>query len=40
MTEHGRGLWLIQRLGAQLEVEVLPGFGTHVRAVLPAAAPC
>ena len=35
LTEHGRGLWLIQRLGAQLEVEVLPGFGTHVRAVLP-----
>ena len=35
LTEHGRGLWLIQQLGAQLEVEVLPGFGTHVRAVLP-----
>jgi serine phosphatase RsbU (regulator of sigma subunit)/anti-sigma regulatory factor (Ser/Thr protein kinase) len=35
LTEHGRGLWLIGRLGAQLSVEVLPGFGTHVRAVLP-----
>jgi GAF domain-containing protein/anti-sigma regulatory factor (Ser/Thr protein kinase) len=35
LTEHGRGLWLIQRLGARLSVEVLPGFGTHVRAELP-----
>jgi anti-sigma regulatory factor (Ser/Thr protein kinase) len=35
LTEHGRGLWLIQRLGARLTVEVLPGFGTHVRAELP-----
>lgn len=35
LTEHGRGLWLVQRLGAQLSVEVLPGFGTHVRAALP-----
>lgn len=35
LTEHGRGLWLIQRLGARLNVEALPGFGTHVRAYLP-----
>jgi serine phosphatase RsbU (regulator of sigma subunit)/anti-sigma regulatory factor (Ser/Thr protein kinase) len=34
-TEHGRGLWLIQRLGAQLSFEILPGYGTHVTAVLP-----
>lgn len=35
LTEHGRGLWLVQRLGAQLEVELLPGYGTHVCATLP-----
>jgi anti-sigma regulatory factor (Ser/Thr protein kinase) len=35
LTERGRGLWLVGRLGAQLSVEILPGFGTHVRAVLP-----
>jgi anti-sigma regulatory factor (Ser/Thr protein kinase) len=35
LKEHGRGLWLVQRLGAELDVEVLPGFGHHVRAVLP-----
>ncbi len=34
-AEHGRGLWLAERLGAELEFEVLPGFGTHVQAVLP-----
>jgi serine phosphatase RsbU (regulator of sigma subunit)/anti-sigma regulatory factor (Ser/Thr protein kinase) len=35
LKEHGRGLWLVQRLGAELNIEVLPGFGKHVRAVLP-----
>ncbi|HLY03873.1 MAG TPA: SpoIIE family protein phosphatase [Candidatus Cybelea sp.] len=35
LTEHGRGLWLVGRLGAQLNVELLPGFGAHVRATLP-----
>ncbi len=35
VTEHGRGLWLVQRLGAQLDVEIVPGFGTHIAAVLP-----
>jgi GAF domain-containing protein/anti-sigma regulatory factor (Ser/Thr protein kinase) len=35
LTEHGRGLWLIRRLGAELSVEILPGFGTHVRTALP-----
>jgi serine phosphatase RsbU (regulator of sigma subunit)/putative methionine-R-sulfoxide reductase with GAF domain len=29
------GLWLIQRLGARLHIERLPGFGTHVEALLP-----
>ncbi|MGA9945177.1 MAG: SpoIIE family protein phosphatase [Candidatus Cybelea sp.] len=38
LTERGRGLWLIQQLGAQLTVEQLPRFGTHVRAVLPVVA--
>lgn len=36
-TEQGRGLWVAGRLGAQLSVEILPGFGTHVRAVLPVS---
>jgi hypothetical protein len=35
LTEHGRGLWLVQRLGAQLALEALPGYGTHLRAALP-----
>jgi serine phosphatase RsbU (regulator of sigma subunit)/anti-sigma regulatory factor (Ser/Thr protein kinase) len=35
LTERGRGLWLVGRLGAHLSVEILPGFGTHVRAILP-----
>jgi serine phosphatase RsbU (regulator of sigma subunit)/anti-sigma regulatory factor (Ser/Thr protein kinase) len=37
-AESGRGLWLTQQLGAQLDIERLPGFGTHVRAVLPITA--
>jgi hypothetical protein len=37
MTEHGRGLWLVGRLGAQLKVELLPGFGAHVSAKLPVS---
>lgn len=28
-------LWLVQRLGARLDVEVLPGYGAHVQAILP-----
>jgi serine phosphatase RsbU (regulator of sigma subunit)/anti-sigma regulatory factor (Ser/Thr protein kinase) len=35
LTEHGRGLWLVGRLGAKLNVELLPGFGAHVSAKLP-----
>jgi serine phosphatase RsbU (regulator of sigma subunit)/anti-sigma regulatory factor (Ser/Thr protein kinase) len=35
LNEHGRGLWLVKRLGARLGFEALPGFGTHVYAVLP-----
>jgi serine phosphatase RsbU (regulator of sigma subunit) len=34
-TTQNRGLWLVGRLGAQVSVEPLPGFGTHVQAVLP-----
>jgi serine phosphatase RsbU (regulator of sigma subunit)/anti-sigma regulatory factor (Ser/Thr protein kinase) len=37
LTERGRGLWLAGRPGAQLSAEILPGFGTHVRAVLPVS---
>ena len=37
LTETGRGLWLVGRLGAQLKVELLPGFGAHVRAILPVS---
>jgi hypothetical protein len=33
--EHGRGLWIVRHLGAQLDVEVLPGYGAHVQAILP-----
>jgi anti-sigma regulatory factor (Ser/Thr protein kinase) len=35
MSEVGRGLWLIQEFGRGLRVEPLPGFGSHVRVVLP-----
>jgi serine phosphatase RsbU (regulator of sigma subunit)/anti-sigma regulatory factor (Ser/Thr protein kinase) len=35
MTENGRGLWLLSRLGARLRVRNIPGFGTHVSATLP-----
>lgn len=35
LTEHGRAFWLVQRLGAELDVATLPGFGTHIAAVLP-----
>lgn len=38
LSENGRGLWLVQRLGAKLSIEALPGFGTHVRAALPIRA--
>lgn len=36
--EHGRGLWLISALGGRLEVETIPGFGTHTRVLLPTGA--
>ncbi|MBV9720067.1 MAG: SpoIIE family protein phosphatase [Candidatus Eremiobacteraeota bacterium] len=35
VSEHARGLWLVQRLGAELKVESLPGYGTHTQATLP-----
>src|SRR5579871_3180315 len=34
-SDRGRAFWLVQRLGAELDVEILPGFGTHIAAVLP-----
>ncbi len=39
LAERGRGFWLLQRLGAQLDVEILPGFGTHIAAILPIMSP-
>ncbi|MBV8600401.1 MAG: SpoIIE family protein phosphatase [Candidatus Eremiobacteraeota bacterium] len=35
LSEEGRGLWLIGQFGRDVRVERLPGFGTHVRVVLP-----
>ncbi|MGH7328683.1 MAG: ATP-binding protein [Polyangiaceae bacterium] len=35
LAEGGRGLWLVQHLGGKLNVEVIPGFGTHTRATFP-----
>jgi GAF domain-containing protein/anti-sigma regulatory factor (Ser/Thr protein kinase) len=35
LAESGRGLWLVQHVGGKLNVEVIPGFGTHTRATLP-----
>jgi GAF domain-containing protein len=35
LAEQERGFWLVQRLGARLEVEILPGFGAHIAATLP-----
>jgi len=35
LTEQERGFWLVERLGARLDVGVLPGFGVHVQAVMP-----
>jgi anti-sigma regulatory factor (Ser/Thr protein kinase) len=35
LSEGGRGLWLIDKLGGELEFEPLPGFGMHTRVVLP-----
>ncbi len=34
-AENGRGLWLIRRLGGQLAVETLDGYGTHAQVILP-----
>ncbi len=36
-TEHGHGLREIQHLERQLDVEILPRFGTHIRVILPRA---
>ncbi len=35
LSESGRGLWLVNRIGGQIEIEPLPGFGMHTRVVLP-----
>jgi serine phosphatase RsbU (regulator of sigma subunit)/anti-sigma regulatory factor (Ser/Thr protein kinase) len=34
LSETGRGLWLINALGASLSTTVIPGFGHHTRVVL------
>lgn len=38
LSENGRGLWLVRRLGARISLDVIPGFGTHTRVILPAVA--
>ncbi|MBV9028049.1 MAG: SpoIIE family protein phosphatase [Candidatus Eremiobacteraeota bacterium] len=35
LTEHGRGFWLLQRLGGEINIEVLPGFGCQISVGLP-----
>lgn len=35
LAEHGRGLWIAGRLGAELKISAVPGYGTHVQAALP-----
>jgi GAF domain-containing protein/anti-sigma regulatory factor (Ser/Thr protein kinase) len=37
LAESGRGLWLIRQLGGGIEVERVPGYGTHVLVTLPIA---
>jgi GAF domain-containing protein/anti-sigma regulatory factor (Ser/Thr protein kinase) len=39
LSENGRGLWLISKMGGLLEFEPLPGFGMHTRVVLPGPDP-
>jgi serine phosphatase RsbU (regulator of sigma subunit) len=36
-AEQQRRLWLVGRLGAQLKLETLPNYGTHLAAVLPSS---
>ncbi len=35
LAEHGRGFWLLHRLGGEIDIEVLPGFGTQISVGLP-----
>lgn len=35
LMEAGRGLWLIEQFGGSVDVERIPGYGTHVRVALP-----
>ena len=35
LSEQGRGLWLVQSLGGEVHVNVLPRFGTHTSVLLP-----
>ena len=35
--EYDHDLWLAGRLGARIDVEVLPGFGAHITAALSAS---
>lgn len=39
LKESGRGLWLVEQFGGTIDVERIEGFGTHVRAALPAGMP-
>ncbi|MBV8197474.1 MAG: SpoIIE family protein phosphatase [Candidatus Eremiobacteraeota bacterium] len=35
LTEHGRGLWLLHRLGGEIDIEVLPDYGCQISVGLP-----
>ncbi|MBV9233373.1 MAG: ATP-binding protein, partial [Candidatus Eremiobacteraeota bacterium] len=35
LVEHGRGFWLLHRLGGEITIEVLPGFGSRISVGLP-----
>jgi anti-sigma regulatory factor (Ser/Thr protein kinase) len=37
LAERGRGLWLIECMGGKLEVEPLPGYGSHTRVLVSNA---
>ncbi|MBV8152028.1 MAG: hypothetical protein JOY59_10760, partial [Candidatus Eremiobacteraeota bacterium] len=38
LSEGGRGLWLVSRLGGRLDVNVIDGFGAHTMVTLPTVA--
>ena len=35
LLEAGRGLWLVEEFGGKIDVERIPGYGSHVRVTLP-----